>query len=210
MDLDALAGLPPAVPGTVRVGLVATFARWKGHKTFLQAAAAALLRQRGTTPVPVRYYVVGGPIYATTGSQHTLDELRTTARAAGLGETDAGFTGFVDDAAAAMRALDVVVHASTRPEPFGLVLAQAMAVGRALVTSGLGGAAEIVRPDVDALVHRPGDAASLAGAMDRLTADADLRARLGAAGQAAAGRFSRERLAAAVVPVYEQIMEVWL
>ena len=37
LDLDAISGLPPAPPGTVRVGLVATFARWKGHKVFLQA-----------------------------------------------------------------------------------------------------------------------------------------------------------------------------
>jgi glycosyltransferase involved in cell wall biosynthesis len=38
-DLDVLAGFPPAVPGTIRVGLVATYARWKGHLTFLDAAA---------------------------------------------------------------------------------------------------------------------------------------------------------------------------
>src|SRR5262249_50882807 len=36
VDLDAIAGLLPAAPETVRVGLVATFARWKGHKIFLQ------------------------------------------------------------------------------------------------------------------------------------------------------------------------------
>ena len=36
---------------------------------------------------------------------------------------------------AAYRALDVVVHASTRPEPFGLVIAEAMACGRALVAA---------------------------------------------------------------------------
>ena len=40
LDLDELAGLPPAAPGTVRAGLVATFAFWKGHEVFLRAAAA--------------------------------------------------------------------------------------------------------------------------------------------------------------------------
>lgn len=205
LDLDGLAGLPPAAPGTVRVGLVATFARWKGHGTFLRAAAA-VLREWGPGP-PVRFYVVGGPIYATVGSQHTTEELRAEARAAGLRETDVGFTGFVADAAAAMRALDVVVHASTRPEPFGLVLAQAMACGRALVTSGLGGAAEVVRPEVDALRHRAGDADDLAAVILRLVGDADRRGRLGQAGRNTAGRFSREALAATVVPVYEGLLE---
>ena len=203
LDLDGLAGLPPAAPGTVRVGLVATFAHWKGHETFLRAAASVL---RESPAPPVRFYVVGGPIYATAGSQRTGDELRAAARAAGLGETDVGFTGFVDDAPAAMRALDVVVHASTQPEPFGLVLAQAMACGRALVTSGLGGAAEIVTPETDALVHQAGDADSLAAAILRLAADAGLRARLGAAGRAGSKRFSRERLAEKVVPLYEGLM----
>ena len=55
-----------------------------------------------------------------------------------------------------MRALDVVVHASTQPEPFGLVIAEAMACGRAVVVSSGGGAAEIVTPGEDALVHEVG------------------------------------------------------
>ena len=61
-----------------------------------------------------------------------------------------------------MRALDVVVHASTEPEPFGLVIAEAMACARAVVVSRAGGAAEIIEPGVDALAHAPGDAAELA------------------------------------------------
>ncbi len=42
--LDALAGLPPAPPGTLRVGLVATYARWKGHDVFLKAALRGACR----------------------------------------------------------------------------------------------------------------------------------------------------------------------
>ena len=39
LDLDRLAGMPPAPSGTVRVGLIGTFGRWKGHRTFLDAIA---------------------------------------------------------------------------------------------------------------------------------------------------------------------------
>ena len=67
---------------------------------------------------------------------------------------------------ASMRALDVVVHASTLPEPFGLVIAEAMACGRAVITSGTGGAGELVRDGVDAVTHRPGDAGR-SGVADR-------------------------------------------
>ena len=41
IDLDSLAGLKPAPEGTVRIGLVATLAHWKGHAVFLRGAGAA-------------------------------------------------------------------------------------------------------------------------------------------------------------------------
>jgi glycosyltransferase involved in cell wall biosynthesis len=196
-DLDALAGLPPAPDGVVRVGLVATFARWKGHRTFLEALA--LLPDAH----PVRGYVIGGPLYETAGSQVTLDELRADASAMGL-TSRVGFTGFVADAAQAMRALDVVVHASTDPEPFGLVIAEGMACARPVIVSRAGGAAEITTPGVDALAFAPGDAGQLAACLQLLVADAALRLRLGEAGRATAERvFDRRRLAAEMTPIYE-------
>jgi glycosyltransferase involved in cell wall biosynthesis len=195
-DLDACAGVTPAASGVVRVGLVATFARWKGHEVFLHAIAAL------PPDAPVRAYVVGGALYDTAGSQYSLDELRRLARTIGVADRVA-FTGFLPPAAA-MRALDVVVHASTRPEPFGLVIAEAMACGRAVITSASGGAAELVEPEVDALTHSPGDASGLSRAIARLVADADLRMRLGArAREAACRRFDPDRLARDVVNVYE-------
>jgi len=201
-DLDALAGLPPAAPGVVRVGLVATFARWKGHRTFLEALS------RLPESLPVRGYIIGGPVYETAGSQVSLGELRAEATALGL-SSRVGFTGFVADAAQAMRALDVVVHASTDPEPFGLVIAEGMACARAVVVSRAGGAAEITTPGVDALAYAPGDAAELAECLRSLVTDAALRARLGDAGRATAERvFDRRRLALDMTPLYEKLAGV--
>ena len=68
--------------------------------------------------------------------------------------------GFVERPAAALRSLDVVVHASTQPEPFGLVIAEGMACGRAVIVSRAGGAVELVEEGVTALTHAPGDAAA--------------------------------------------------
>jgi glycosyltransferase involved in cell wall biosynthesis len=198
-DLDALAGLPPAPDGVVRVGLVATFARWKGHHTFLEALA------RVPGSLPVRGYIIGGPLYETAGSQVSLYELRADVAARGL-TSRVGFTGFIADAAQAMRALDVVVHASTDPEPFGLVIAEGMACGRPVVVSRAGGAAEITTPGVDALAYLPGDAGQLAECLVSLVANAGLRRRLGDAGRATAERvFDRRRLAVDMTPIYEQL-----
>jgi glycosyltransferase involved in cell wall biosynthesis len=201
-DLDALSGLTPAPPGTVRVGLMATFSRWKGHEVFLRAIS--------TIPrsAPMRAYVVGGPVYTTAGSQYSMEEMRSLTRTLGCDDR-VGFTGFQADAPAVMRALDVVVHASTAPEPFGLVLTEAMASGRALVSSAAGGSAEIVAPDVNALVHTPGDPISLADAIGRLLTDAGLRERLGRTGRAhVVDRYDVHSFGERFVRVYEELAAV--
>jgi glycosyltransferase involved in cell wall biosynthesis len=198
-DLDALAGWPAAAPGTVRIGLVATFGRWKGHDVFLRALASL------DPALPIRAYIVGGAVYDTAGSQYSLDELRGMTTAAGL-EGRVAFTGFVPRTAPVLRALDVVVHASTQPEPFGLAIAEAMACGRAVVVSDAGGASEIVDAGTTALTHPPGDAAALSHTLATLVNDEGQRARLGAAARIAAmERFDAETFAAGFADVYESV-----
>jgi glycosyltransferase involved in cell wall biosynthesis len=203
--LDRLAGLPPAGPEVeaevVRVGLVATYADWKGHGVFLDALARLAAAPAGASP-PVRGYVVGGPIYTTDGSQVTRAALEHRAAAGGL-SSRVGFVPFVADPADVYRGLDVVVHASTRPEPFGLTIAEAMSCGRPVIVAAAGGAAELFTPGEDALAHAPGDVAGLARAIARLAGDPALRARLGAgARRTAVERFSLERYGGQIAEVY--------
>jgi glycosyltransferase involved in cell wall biosynthesis len=201
LDLDALAGLTAAPEGTVRVGLVSTMARWKGQQVFLEAIA------RVDSRCPLRGYIIGGPIYETEGSQFSIEYLRSVARRLGLGDR-VGFTGFVERPSAAIRALDIVVHASTAPEPFGLAIAEAMACGKALITSARGGAVELIADGADSMVFPPGDAAALAERIERIAADRELRRRLGANARAGAEtRFTRERLVAQVLDVYERVTQ---
>jgi glycosyltransferase involved in cell wall biosynthesis len=200
LDLDACASLEPAPPGTVRIGLVATFARWKGHDTFLRALTKL------PPELPIRAYLIGGPLYATEGSEYTDDELRSRVTELGL-DGKVGLTGFVTERAEAMRALDVVVHASTRPEPFGNVITEAMACGRAVVISGAGGAAEIVNEGEDALAHPPGDCSALADRLAALVRDPETRRRLGAAARRTVERrFSKARLARELPEIYRRVM----
>jgi glycosyltransferase involved in cell wall biosynthesis len=198
VDLDTLSGLPAAAAGTVRIGLIATFARWKGHEVFLRAI------QRLGVASRVRAYVIGGPVYDTAGSQHNVDELRALAASLGIGDR-VGFTGFIERPSTAMRALDVIVHASTEPEPFGLVIAEGLACGRAVIVSAAGGAAELVEHGVDALTFARGDGNALADAVDRCVADTALRARLGAAARRTAiRRFDPDLFAGDFLKLYER------
>jgi len=117
-----------------------------------------------------------------------------------------GFTGFLDDVAAAMRGLDIVVHASTMPEPFGMVIIEAMACGKAVIASQAGGAAELFVDGEDALAHPPGDAAKLGQQIQRLASDPGLRQRLGQAGRRKAeALYQGKRLASELLAVYGQV-----
>ncbi len=199
LDLDAIAGLPPAPAGTIRVGLIATFARWKGHKIFLQALAGF------ANGASVRGYIIGAPIYQTDGSQWSQAELQQEADRLGLGGK-VGFTGFLEDTPAAMRSLDIIVHASTQPEPFGMVIIEGMACGRAVIASQAGGAAELFTDGRNAVAHTPGDASALALQIERLSRDQRLRSQLGKSGRATAEQFYQgSRLAAELLTLYREI-----
>ncbi|HEV7684544.1 MAG TPA: glycosyltransferase family 4 protein [Pyrinomonadaceae bacterium] len=203
LDLDARAGMPPAAPDTIRVGLLATFARWKGHEIFLRALSLV------DPELPLRGYIIGDALYQTDGSQSSIEELKTIVARWGVSDR-VGFTGFVAEPAAAIRALDIVVHASTQPEPFGLVIVEAMACGRAVIVSDAGGAAELIQTKngmgPNALSFTPGDAAQLAQRITQLAVDPKLREQLGAAGRATATeRFNRTRFAQELVPIYRSL-----
>jgi glycosyltransferase involved in cell wall biosynthesis len=153
---------------------------------------------------PWRAYVIGGALYDTGGSQYTREELAAAIASRKLTDR-VGLTGFVDRPADALRSLDVVVHASTQPEPFGLVIAEGLACGRAVVVSAAGGAAELVTDNVDALTHAPGDTAGLARCLARLVSDPTLRARLGVSGRASAQeRFNPDDFVRGFIHVYEE------
>ena len=190
-DLDALAGLPPAPTDTLRIGLPATFARWKGHEVFLRSLAE--LKRRD-----IRGYLIGGAVYQTGDSQWSERELRQVIATLGLQE-QVGVTGFVDDMPSALRALDVVVHASTRPEPFGLVIAEAMACGRLVLATRTGGAAELFEHDVHAVGLDVAEVSTMTAALRGLLADPERRAAIASRARAhIVARFGRERFAVAL------------
>src|SRR5262249_13938140 len=100
----------------------------------------------------------------------------------------------------------IVVHASTEPEPFGLVITEALACGKAVIVSAAGGAAELVEDGTDAVTMAPGDTTALARAIDRLASDPGMRARLGAAGRAsAAGRSDPDVFTRAFLEIYDRV-----
>jgi glycosyltransferase involved in cell wall biosynthesis len=192
----------PGPPGAPRIGMVATFAPWKGHRVFLDAAAA-VLRARPDA----RFFVVGGEIYDSSPGARSSYGREVAARAARADLTGrVTFTGFRNDVPAVIASLDVCVCPSTAPEPFGRSVVEALAVGRAVVASDGGGVREILRGGAEALLVPPGDPAELAAAILRLLEDERLRGRLASSGtRAVRERFAAESVAARAATVYRRL-----
>ena len=198
VDLDSLAQLRPGA-GT-RVGLIATYAHWKGHELFLDAVARA-----GSEGA--KYYVIGGPVYGTDASQVSEAQLRQRIQTLNL-ERTVGLIPFQRAMAPVYAALDVVVHASTRPEPFGRTVAEALASECAVVAAGAGGVTEQLTHLQEGILFEPGSVQELAGAVRLLLDDASLRRRLAAAGRERAGRtLDAGRLGERTASIYRAVLK---
>jgi glycosyltransferase involved in cell wall biosynthesis len=197
LDLDPYLAVP-ARPSTAipRIGIVGRIAPWKGQHVFLQAAA--LVRQKFPA---ARFQIVGGPLFSET--QYDA-ELRQTAQSLGL---DVEFTGQRSDVPQLLAAMDLVVHASVTPEPFGQVAVLALAAARPLVATAGGGILEIVQDGVSGLLVPMNDAPAMAAAITRLLADPELAARLARQGRArSAELFSIQRTAGQMMDLYDRLL----
>jgi glycosyltransferase involved in cell wall biosynthesis len=109
--------------------------------------------------------------------------------------------------AAVLSAADVLVIPSIARESFSLVAREALAAGLAVITSDCLGPTEVVTDDVNGLVVPIGDAAALAGAMQRLIDDRQLLTRLRTAAQSRPPELRRPaEHAAALVDRYRRLV----
>mgnify|MGYP000745865652 CR=1 FL=1 len=109
--------------------------------------------------------------------------------------------------AALMNLADVCVHFPEEPEPFGRVVAEAMACGRPVVAAACGGIPEIVTHGRDGILVPPGDLGALADAVGRVLSEPELASRLGSeARNTVLARFSAHAHVRAMTAVYAEIL----
>ncbi len=155
------------------VGMFGRLQPWKGQHIFLEAAAALGRRLRGT-----RFLVVGSALLGMDLAYEA--QLRSRVASDGLRDCVL-FTGERRDISALMNACDVVIHASVQPEPWGLVVAEAMSAGRPVIASDAGGPREMIAHGRTGILSPPGDPCALADALEQLLEDPALSHRLGTA-----------------------------
>lgn len=163
------------------VGIVGRLTAIKNQAMFLRAAA----RLQRRTRAPMRFVLVG--------DGELREELEAQARAAALGEV-VHFAGWRKDLAPIYAELDAVALTS-RNEGTPVTLIEAMAACRPVVSTAVGGVADIVEDGVSGILVDAGRDDMFAVAMGRLADEPDLRSRLAAAGrERAARRFTADRL----------------
>ena len=177
--------------------MVGNIRHWKGQHVVLRSLVhlSASVRERlqvvfigATSPEDVEYGA----------------ELEETIDREGLRET-VRFLGWRQDTPDYVNAADICIHASVSPEPFGLVILEAMVLGRPLIASNRGGPAEIITPGCGLLfdADRP---VELADHLATLAGDPGLRQCFGLMAQRRAAEFSLPANVAANVEVYRSVL----
>lgn len=189
-------GLPP---DAALVGMVGRIAHWKGQATFLKAAALVHSQQ------PQAHFVIVGD--AVTAHDHQLkQELVQLTQDLGLAE-GVTFTGFRGDVPQIMAALDVFVLPSELPEPWGLVVLEAMASGCPVVATKQGGPLESVLDGETGYLVLPAEPEAMAQALLALLQNPQQAKAMGMAGRARCiEHFPLERAARDVMARYTALL----
>lgn len=185
-----------ASPGVFLVGVFGRLSPWKGQHVVLDALA----QLPGVSVV-----FVGEALFGKNDISyaHRLREMAEEGDLRGR----VHFLGFREDVPALMRAMDVVVHSSVNPEPFGRVIVEGMLAGRPVLASAAGGVLEILDDGRTGLLYPPGDHGALAGLLRRLQGNAELASRLAEAGRAEAlARFSLTAMIEGVKTVVDEVL----
>jgi glycosyltransferase involved in cell wall biosynthesis len=160
---------------------------WKGIHVILEALEE-MKQEFGAAEVELT--IAGDTVM---GPQEYSDALRASASRLPF---PVHFLPHQQDVGPLLDSHDVLVHASTRPEPFGQVVVQGLAHGLVVLASRGGGPGELVSDGETGLLHDPGNAASLADSIRKLLHDRDAREALATAGMERARAFSDSRCAA--------------
>jgi glycosyltransferase involved in cell wall biosynthesis len=175
--------------------------RWKGQAVLIDAMAG--LKRNGTLG-KARAILAGD----AQGRDEYESELQAQIESGGLSDRVL-IVGHVDDMASAYAASDVVVSASTDPEAFGRVAAEASAMAKPVVAADHGGARETVLTNVSGFLVPPGDAEAMAVALEKIIATPPHgRINMGMAGRAHIVRnYSRERMCSDTIALYRSLIE---
>lgn len=189
--------IPDGVP---IIGVVGNIREWKGQETLVRATA--ILKQKYPE---IRCVLVGDRGEGKNEYAERLDRIARELKVSG----NIILAGFQRNAIDYMELMDVVTHTSIHPEPFGIVTLEAMSRSKPLVSTTIGGPAEVVVNGESGLLVDPGKPADLATAIDRFLSDPDYARLTGQRGyERMATHFSMKQSIDKTMAVYAEVLRL--
>ena len=194
--------LPDASDASILTGVVTRITPEKGIH-FLVRAIAELKNRPAAIGIDIKLLIVGGPYFQKDVDY--MNELKQEVTDLGI-EDSVIFTGFLSDTRVVTSLLDIMLVPSIIPEACPRTIIEAMATGKPVISTPLGGSKELVTPETGILVQ-PEDALAIADAITTLATD---RERLKATGKASRDRaeqlFSSKRNTTLTEAVYTELL----
>ncbi|MHB8771653.1 MAG: glycosyltransferase family 4 protein [Syntrophales bacterium] len=178
-------------PATTVIGTAGRLTAIKGQDVLIRAVAELVRRGHDVALVLL-------------GEGELRGELEELARRLGIGDR-VHFLGWRSDVAGVMAAFDIFCLPSLN-EGMGKVLVEAMAMGKPIAASDIGGIRDIVRPGENGLLVPVGDGAAWVAALTRLARDPEERRRLGEAGRRMAPLYSAEEMIKKIDRLYGNLL----
>ena len=181
----------------ILAGVVGRISAWKGQELFLKAFAKALPTASGLKAV-----IVGE---APAGEDWRIEELKHLSQELGI-EKHVIWAGYRKDAPQVMAALDILVLPSTQPEPFGMVVLEAMSTAKPVIATAHGGPLETIIDGETGFLVSPTDPSDMARSLQILANNTHLRYHLGmTARQRVAQNFTYDQHVDAFGELYEKL-----
>ncbi len=173
------------------VGTVGRLTPIKGHRYLIEAAGKIVSSRPDTT-------------FVFLGDGELLDELKNMAAKLGV-EENIKFLGWRQDVAEVMSVFDIFVLPSLN-EGMGRVLVEAMALGKPIVASDVGGIPDLVVQGKNGYLVPVGDVETLAARIKELLDDPGKREEMGNTGQRYAAKYSSEKMVEKIDLLYHKLL----
>ena len=180
------------------IGVVGNIREWKGQETVVRALPLLLEQHEDL------YCILVGE--TGESDQPYRDKLDQLCREFGISERVV-FTGFQRNPIDYMRVMNIVLHTSIHPEPFGIVTLEAMSIAKPLISTTIGGPAEVVIDGETGILIEPGRPDLLAAAVDQMLADPESARLMGEKGRERLHeRFRLEDNINRTMAVYDEVL----
>jgi len=182
----------------VATGIFGRIVPWKGQLEFTYAALQAIkVNQK------IKVVIVGDE---SDGLEDYFNKIKDVIYRSGY-QDHFILTGYKEDVEELFAAMDIVVHASIEPEPFGMVVIEAMAASKPVIATNAGGPSEIINSMVEGILVPPGDIKEMTAAILELVNDSAKRESMGRRGHAKVRtQYTNQIISSKIEKVYQDLM----